>query len=159
MGLIAGAVCVGVAEVVEDLLVLLTTVLSVDDVLERSRDASDDVEVLDLEDDELVSFELLDDFVEDDFVDDDDFVLLVLLTDFDVDVEVEGLTELDVDVFDVVEVCTDVELELLTAVVVPSLYNSNLFPAPQYSYALPGHTIEQSPAAARTDPVLRALPQ
>jgi hypothetical protein len=153
--LIAGAVCVGVAEVVEDLLVLLTTVLSVDDVLESARDESDAVEVLDLEDDELVSFELLDDFVED-----DDFALLVLLTDFDVDVVVEEtLTELDVDVFDVVEVCTDVELELLTAVVVPILYISNLFPAPQYSYTLPGHTIEQSPAAARTDPVLMTLPQ
>jgi hypothetical protein len=84
--LIAGAVCVGVAEVVvvEVLLVLLpTTVLSVDDVLVRVRGVTDDVEVLDLRDDELVSFEVVDDFIEDE---DDNFMLLEVLTDFDVDV-------------------------------------------------------------------------
>jgi hypothetical protein len=56
VGLIAGAVCVGVAELeldtVEDLLVLLLfTVLSVDEMLVRSRD---DVEVVELRDDELL---------------------------------------------------------------------------------------------------------
>jgi hypothetical protein len=146
---------VGVAEVVvvvvvmEDLVVLLlTTVLSVDEVLVRVRAAIEDVEVLDLRDDELVSFELVEDFVEDE---DNDFVLLDVLTDFDVDVEVdEGLTELDV--------CTDVELdEVLTAV--PILYISRRFPAPQYSNWFPGQTIEQSLAAARIEPVLIALPQ
>jgi hypothetical protein len=153
--LIAGAVCVGAA--VEVLLVLLlTTVLSVDDVLVRVRAATDDVEVLDLRD-ELVSFELVDDFVEDE---DDDFVLLEVLTDFDVDVLVEeGLTELVVDVFDVVEVCTDVELDEVLTVTVPILYISRRFPAPQYSNSFPGQTIEQSLAAARTEPVLMTLPQ
>jgi hypothetical protein len=154
--LIAGAVCVGVA--VEVLLVLLLTmVLSVDDVLVRVWAVTDDVEVLDLRDDELVSFELVDDFVEDE---DDDFVLLEVLTDFDVDVLVEeGLTELVVDVFDVVEVCTDVELDEVLTVTVPILYISRRFPAPQYSNSFPGQTIEQSLAAARTEPVLMTLPQ
>lgn len=40
-----------------------------------------------------------------------------------------------------------------------SWYNSNLFPAPQYSMLLPGHIKLQSPAAARTDPAPRLLPQ
>ena len=138
------------------LVLLLTTVLSVDDVLVRVRAATDDVEVLDLRD-ELVSFELVDDFVEDE---DDDFVLLEVLTDFDVDVLVEeGLTELVVDVFDVVEVCTDVELDEVLTVTVPILYISRRFPAPQYSNSFPGQTIEQSLAAARTEPVLMTLPQ
>jgi len=146
-----------VGAAVEVLLVLLlTTVLSVDDVLVRVRAATDDVEVLDLRD-ELVSFELVDDFVEDE---DDDFVLLEVLTDFDVDVLVEeGLTELVVDVFDVVEVCTDVELDEVLTVTVPILYISRRFPAPQYSNSFPGQTIEQSLAAARTEPVLMTLPQ
>jgi hypothetical protein len=145
--LIAGAVCVGVAEVVvvEVLLVLLpTTVLSVDDVLVRVRGVTDEVEVLDLRDDELVSFEVVDDFVEDE---DDNFVLLEVLTDF------------DVDVFDVVEVCTDVELDEVLTVTVPILYISRRFPAPQYSNSFPGQTIEQSLAAVRTEPVLMTLPQ
>lgn len=108
--------------------------------------------MLDLRLDELVTFEL---------VVEDDLGLLELLTDFDVDVEVvledEGLTELEVDVFDEVEMCTDDELELAT--VEPSMYISSRFPAPQYSYGLPGQIKEQSPKAARTDPVLMALPQ
>ena len=147
----------GVAEVdtVEDLLeLLLTTVLSVDEALARVRVAIDDVKELDLVLDELLSFELVDDFEED-----NDLRVLELLTDFDVDVEaVEVLTELVVDVFDVVEDFTDAELELLT-MEVPSMYISSRFPAPQYSYALPGQTIEQSLVAARTDPVLMTLPQ
>jgi hypothetical protein len=88
----AGAVCVGIAEVevdtVEDLIVLLfTTILSVDEVLVRVRGRTDDVGVLDL------------------------------------------------------------------------MYISSLFPAPQYSYALPGQIKEQSVKAARTDPALITLPQ
>jgi hypothetical protein len=129
----AGAVCVGVAEVevdtVEDLLeLLLTTVLSVDDVLVRVRGRTDDVEVLDLRDDKLLSFEMVDSNVEE-----VNFELLEVLTDLTVDVEIWGdLTELDVDVFDEVEGFTDVELEVLT-VDVPSMYISKRLPAPQYS--------------------------
>jgi hypothetical protein len=48
------------------------------------------------------------------------------------------------------------ELEVTKLV---SLYISNLFPAPQYSYALPGQMKEQSVAGARIDPVLMVLPQ
>ena len=92
--------------------------------------------MLDLRPDELVTFELV---VEDD---------LRLL---------ELLTELEVDVFDEVEMCTDDELELAT--VEPCVYISNRFPAPQYSYGLPGQIKEQSLKAARTDPVLMTLPQ
>jgi len=167
-GLIAGAVCVGVAEVeleldtVEDLLVLLLlTVVNVDEVLVSVRD---DVEVVELRDDELLAFE-----VEVDFDVEDDVFEVVELTDFTVDVVVEeDLTELDVDVFEVVEIFTDVELELLTFDVTelevlvadcPSMYISSLFPAPQYSYGLPGHTKEQSDKVARTEPALITLPQ
>lgn len=156
-GLIAGAVCVGVAEVeleldtVEDLLVLLLlTVVNVDEVLVSVRD---DVEVVELRDDELLAFK-----VEVDFDVEDDVFEVVELTDFDVDV-------LDVVV---VEIFTDVELELLTFDVTelevlvadcPSMYISSLFPAPQYSYGLPGHTKEQSDKVARTEPALITLPQ
>lgn len=167
-GLIAGAVCVGVAEVeleldtVEDLLVLLLlTVVNVDEVLVSVRD---DVEVVELRDDELLAFK-----VEVDFDVEDDVFEVVELTDFTVDVVVEeDLTELDVDVFEVVEIFTDVELELLTFDVTelevlvadcPSMYISSLFPAPQYSYGLPGHTKEQSDKVARTEPALITLPQ
>ena len=167
-GLIAGAVCVGVAEVeleldtVEDLLVLLLlTVVNVDEVLVSVRD---DVEVVELRDDELLAFK-----VEVDFDVEDDVFEVVELTDFTVDVVVEeDLTELDVDVFEVVEIFTDVELELLTFDVTelevlvadcPSMYISSLFPAPQYSYGLPGHTKEHSDKAARTEPALITLPQ
>ena len=167
-GLIAGAVCVGVAEVeleldtVEDLLVLLLlTVVNVDEVLVSVRD---DVEVVELRDDELLAFE-----VEVDFDVEDDIFEVVELTDFTVDVVVEkDLTELDVDVFEVVEIFTDVELELLPFDVTelevlvadcPSMYISSLFPAPQYSYGLPGHTKEQSDKVARTEPALITLPQ
>lgn len=177
VGLIAGAVCVGVAEVeleldtVEDLLVLLLlTVLNVDEVLVSVRD---DVEVVELRDDELLAFEVEVDFeAEDDFEVEDDVFEVVELTDFTVDVVVEeDLTELDIDVFDVVEVVesfTDVELELLTMDVTKlevlvadctSMYISSLFPAPQYSYGLPGHTKEQSDKVARTEPALITLPQ
>jgi hypothetical protein len=135
------------------LVLLLTTVLSVDDVLEMPRDASDEVEVLVLREDELLSFE------DDVCVLDDDFTLLEELTDFDVDVEAEeDATELDVDAFDEVEMCTDVELEEL-AVEVPILYKSSLLPAPQYSYGLPGQINEQSVKAAGTEPELMTLPQ
>ena len=149
-------------ETVEDLLVLLLfTVLNVDEVLVSARD---DVEVVELRDDELLAFE-----VEVDFDVEDDVFEVVELTDFTVDVVVEeDLTELDVDVFDVVEIFTDVELELLTFDVTelevlvadcPSMYISSLFPAPQYSYGLPGHTKEQSDKVARTEPALIILPQ
>jgi phosphatidate phosphatase PAH1 len=168
VGLMAGAVCVGVAEAeleletVEDLLVLLLfTVLNVDEALVSTRD---DVEVVELRDDELLAFE-----VEVDFNVEDDVFEVVEPTDFTVDVVVEeDLTELDVDVLDVVESFTDVELELLTSDVAelevlvadcPSMYISNLFPAPQYSYELPGHTKEQSDKDARTEPALITLPQ
>jgi hypothetical protein len=168
VGLMAGAVCVGVAEVeleletVEDLLVLLLlTVLNVDEVLVSVRD---DVEVVELRDDELLAFE-----VEVDFDVEDDVFEVVELTDFTVDVVIEeDLTELDVDVLDVVESFTDVELELLTFDVAelevlvadcPSMYISSLFPAPQYSYGLPGHVKEQSDKVARTEPALITLPQ
>lgn len=40
-----------------------------------------------------------------------------------------------------------------------SLYMSRRFPAPQYSYWLPGQTKEQSVAGARTEPALIVLPQ
>lgn len=117
---------VAVLSVDEVLVLLLATVLSVDEVLEMPLDASDEVEVLDLRDDELLSFEV------EVCVLDDDFTLVEMLTDFDVDVEAEeDLTELDVDVFEVVEVCTDVELEV--TVDVPIMYISSLLPAPQYS--------------------------
>lgn len=172
MGLIAGAVGVGVAEleIVEDLLVLLLfTVLNVDEVLVSIRD---DVEVVELRDDELLAFEVEVDFeVEDKFDVEDDVFEVVELTDFTVDVVLEeGLPELDVDVFEVVENLTDVELELelltfnvteLEVLVAdcPSMYISSLFPAPQYSYGLPGHTKEQSDEVARTEPALITLPQ
>ena len=167
VGLIAGAVCVGVAEleleIVEDLLVLvllLFTVLSVDEVLVSERD---DVEVVELRDDELLAFEVEEEDVfevEDDFDVEEDVFEVVELTDFDVDV-------LDVVV---VEIFTDVELELelltldvaeleVLAADCPSLYISSLFPAPQYSYGLPGHTKEHSDKAARTEPALITLPQ
>ncbi len=172
VGLIAGAVCVGVAEVeletVDDLLVLLlVTVLNVDEVLVSARD---ELEVVELRDDELLAFEVEVDFeVEDIFDVEDDVFEVVELTDFNVDVVVEeDLTELDVDVLEVGEIFTDVELELLTLDVAelevlaadcPSLYISSLFPAPQYSYGLPGHTKEQSDKVARTEPALITLPQ
>jgi len=124
----------------------------------------DDVEVVELRDDELLAFK-----VEVDFDVEDDVFEVVELTDFTVDVVVEeDLTELDVDVFEVVEIFTDVELELLTFDVTelevlvadcPSMYISSLFPAPQYSYGLPGHTKEQSDKVARTEPALITLPQ
>jgi hypothetical protein len=53
--------------------------------------------------------------------------------------------------------CTDDELELAT--VEPSLYISSRFPAPQYSYGLPGQIKEQSLKSARIDPSLIVLPQ
>jgi hypothetical protein len=158
---------VGVAEleleIVEDLLVLvllLFTVLSVDEVLVSERD---DVEVVELRDDELLAFEVEEEDVfevEDDFDVEEDVFEVVELTDFDVDV-------LDVVV---VEIFTDVELELelltldvaeleVLAADCPSLYISSLFPAPQYSYGLPGHTKEHSDKAARTEPALITLPQ
>ena len=40
-----------------------------------------------------------------------------------------------------------------------SLYRSRRFPAPQYSYWLPGQTKEQSVAGATTEPALIVLPQ
>jgi hypothetical protein len=40
-----------------------------------------------------------------------------------------------------------------------SLYNSNLFPAPQYCTELPGQMKLQSLRAARTDPAPSELPQ
>ncbi len=40
-----------------------------------------------------------------------------------------------------------------------SSYISSRFPAPQYSYWLPGQVNEQSVAGARTEPVLIVLPQ
>jgi hypothetical protein len=73
-----------------------------------------------------------------------------------------------VDVLEVVVPVTAVEVvdfvpvvELDAEVVAPlvSMYISNRFPAPQYSYGLPGQTKEQSVKAARTDPVLMTLPQ
>jgi len=41
----------------------------------------------------------------------------------------------------------------------PTLYISSLFPAPQYSKALPGQVKLQSAVIAKTDPTPRALPQ
>jgi hypothetical protein len=72
----------------------------------------------------------------------------------DVDV-VEMLTKDDVEVLtidelelDAVEELTADDVELLPVDELGEddfLYNSNLFPAPQYSTALPGHTKLQSP--------------
>jgi hypothetical protein len=74
--LIAGVVWVGVVEVVEDLVLLVVTVLKVEDFVLLVVAVE---EVLDLRLDELVTFEL---------VVDDDLRLLELLTDFAVDIEV-----------------------------------------------------------------------
>lgn len=41
----------------------------------------------------------------------------------------------------------------------PSLYNSNLFPAPQYSRLLPGQTKLQSVRASIVDVAASVLPQ
>jgi hypothetical protein len=40
-----------------------------------------------------------------------------------------------------------------------SLYSSKRFPAPQYSYGLPGQMKLQSVSAAGTEPALRLFPQ
>lgn len=49
---------------------------------------------------------------------------------------------------------------LLLEVVAESVYISNLLPAPQYSYLLPGQVNEQSAwLVAKTDPVFMVLPQ
>jgi hypothetical protein len=68
------------------------------------------------------------------------------------------------------EVVDDVELRLVEDVEAVddtlvleerevSLYNSNLFPAPQYSILLPGQTKLQSPREVRAEPAPRELPQ
>ena len=118
MGLIAGAVCVGVAEIdearVENFEVGMVLVLRVEDLL---------LDVLDF--DELVKT----------FVEDDDLTLLELVT---VDVETFEdevvFTEL-VDTIDEVDRGTneDVKLRLELVLAAPSLYISNRLPAPQYS--------------------------
>jgi hypothetical protein len=51
------------------------------------------------------------------------------------------------------------ELLVLETVVGESIYISNRFPAPQYSYWFPGQMNEQSVKAASTEPALIVLPQ
>jgi hypothetical protein len=68
---------------------------------------------------------------------------------------VEGFAVLPGVVDDGVEVSETLVLDASEE----SWYNSNRFPAPQYSMLLPGHMKLQSPVAARTDPAPRLLPQ
>lgn len=77
--------------------------------------------------------------------------------------EVE-LGVLCVDVLETLETLEEVEdvatTELLLLETADRLYNSNLFPAPQYSYLFPGQVNEQSVCLfARPDPVPSILPQ
>jgi hypothetical protein len=97
VGLIAGVVWVGVAEVEVVLVELVVTVKDrlVDEVENEVTDLAWVEELLDLEFDELLIFDL-------------------------VDVVEESEKELDVDLFDEVEVCTNDELEVVT-VEVPSM--------------------------------------
>jgi len=96
-----------------------------------------------------------------------DEVVVAVEDDDGLDVELVELTVLE-ELED--EVLDETELELadvdgttellLLEVDAESLYISNLFPAPQYSYLLPGQVNEQSAwLVAKTDPVLRVLPQ
>lgn len=56
-----------------------------------------------------------------------------------------------------VEATEDVESDAVATEL--RMYNSNRFPAPQYSSASPGQTKLQSVVAAATDPAPRLLPQ
>lgn len=174
MVLIAGAVCVGVAErEVLDLTELgLVVELFVDEreaedfdvevegfiELELAFVDETDVEVFveELDFDELVLVLTL---VEDDLVEEEDD--LDVEEDF-VDVERVEVTDLEVDVedfeVDVEETLTD-PLLLVEVESEESMYISSLLPAPQYSYALPGQVNEQSESVVLTDPVLGDVPQ
>jgi hypothetical protein len=74
---------------------------------------------------------------------------------------VVGPVVVDELVFEIVPV--DAVLETLAEDEEPvaevSLYSSKRFPAPQYSYELPGQVKLQSVSAAGTDPALRLFPQ
>ena len=167
MVLIAGAVCVGVAE--DEVLVLdlvderevldLTELGLVVELFVDEREVEDfDVEVFveELDFDELVLVLTL---VEDDLVEEEDD--LNVEEDF-VDVERVEVTDLEVDVedfeVDVEETLTD-PLLLVEVESEESMYISSLLPAPQYSYALPGQVNEQSESVVLTDPVLGDVPQ
>lgn len=114
--------------------------------------------------------ELVDNFVEEDedFVEELDFE--DELEDFELEEEVfvVEVTDLEVDVNEVEEGFTDPLLELVDATPLPlllvlardeSIYISSLFPAPQYSYWLPGQVNEQSERVVLTDPAFGDVPQ
>jgi hypothetical protein len=146
-----------VLEIEAEVLVLETEVELDTGLGELVDDGRDEVvDTLWTEDDALEIVELLE-------------TVVALDVGLDVDV-VEMLTKDDVEVLtidelelDAVEEVTADDVELLPVDELEDddfLYNSNLFPAPQYSTALPGHTKLQSPwLGAYTDPGLRLFPQ
>jgi hypothetical protein len=155
---IAGAVCVGVGElVVEEAFVVDERVLDFDvpEVVESFVDE--------------VIFDVLE-VVLPDFTDEElDFEVDELLDDFELVLEDEGFadveevdtTDREVDVEDLEEVVEDFTDLLLLLLVASeeSMYISSLFPAPQYSYGLPGQVNEQSERVVETDPALGEVPQ
>lgn len=190
MGLIAGAVWVGVADEDvelptvdddEDTALVLDFVeeeeeLGFDEpvlVVEVSLEEGEEEEVLAEEEEEVLVEEEEEDFdVDEEELSFEEELEVFELEDVFVDVERVEVTDLEVDVEvlveDVEEGFTDplvllVDATLLTLLLVlasdESMYISSLFPAPQYSYGLPGQVKEQSERVVLTDPALGDVPQ
>ena len=89
---------------------------------------------------------------------DDEVVDTTLVEDVFVD-EVAELVEEELLVEPFELVVDEATLLLLEDLNDESKYISSLFPAPQYSYAFPGHVKEQSESVARVDDAARVSPQ